>query len=172
MERMRWNQWSTGTFIGQQRKYNFFYLSPSISRQCQPNVTVEWLLTTAFYSVGPVVKSRQRNRISWMRFFEVFLIPSRQNLACYLKLSQDHLHPHFFQFIIHRSFYHSSLYILSHDQRFNPLKPKLVFIICNNSVRTAKKTQLFTITKINWLMLFKEVIPVYTENHMKHVNTK
>jgi hypothetical protein len=38
----------------------------------------------------------------------------------------------------------------------NPLKPKLVFTIYNNSVRTAKKTQHFTITKINWLMLFKK----------------
>jgi hypothetical protein len=40
----------------------------------------------------------------------------------------------------------------------NPLKPKLVLIIFKNSVRTAKKTQHFTITKINWLMLFKEMI--------------
>jgi hypothetical protein len=37
----------------------------------------------------------------------------------------------------------------------NPLKPKLVEIIFKNSVRTAKKTQLFTITKVNWLMLVK-----------------
>jgi hypothetical protein len=36
-----------------------------------------------------------------------------------------------------------------------------------NSVRTAKKTQLFTITKINWLTPFKEIIAVYTENHTK-----
>jgi hypothetical protein len=53
----------------------------------------------------------------------------------------------------------------------NPLKPKLVKIIYKNSVRTAKKTQHFTITKINWLTLFKEIIAVYTENHMKHINT-
>jgi hypothetical protein len=32
-----------------------------------------------------------------------------------------------------------------------------------NSVRAAKKTQHFTITKINWLMLFEEIIPVFTE---------
>jgi hypothetical protein len=31
----------------------------------------------------------------------------------------------------------------------NPLKPKLAKIIFKNSVRTAKKTQHFTITKIN-----------------------
>jgi hypothetical protein len=41
---------------------------------------------------------------------------------------------------------------------FDPLKPKLVQIIFNNSVRTAKKTPHFTIININWLMLFKEII--------------
>jgi hypothetical protein len=44
-------------------------------------------------------------------------------------------------------------------------------IIFSNSVRTAKKTQLFTITKINWLTLFKEIIPVYSENRTKPINT-
>jgi hypothetical protein len=39
-----------------------------------------------------------------------------------------------------------------------------------HSVRTAKKTQHFTITKINWLMLFKEIIAVYWENHTKPIN--
>jgi hypothetical protein len=42
--------------------------------------------------------------------------------------------------------------------------------IFKNSVRTAKKTQHFTITKINWLTLFKEIIAVYCENHMKQIN--
>jgi hypothetical protein len=37
-----------------------------------------------------------------------------------------------------------------------------------NSIRTAKKTQHFTITKINWFMLFKGIIAVYTENHTEH----
>jgi hypothetical protein len=41
-----------------------------------------------------------------------------------------------------------------------------------NSVRTTKKTQHFTITKINWLTLFKEIIAVYSEKHTKHTNTK
>jgi hypothetical protein len=49
------------------------------------------------------------------------------------------------------------------------LKPKLVKIIFKNSVRTAKKTQYFTITKINWLTLFKEIIAVYSENHTKFI---
>jgi hypothetical protein len=47
------------------------------------------------------------------------------------------------------------------------LKSYLVWIIFKNSVRTAKKTQLFTITKINLLTLFKEIIAVYRENHTK-----
>jgi hypothetical protein len=37
----------------------------------------------------------------------------------------------------------------------NPLKPKLVYMLFKNSVRTSKRTPHFTITKINWLMLFK-----------------
>jgi hypothetical protein len=41
-----------------------------------------------------------------------------------------------------------------------------------NSVRTSKRTPHFTITKLNWLTLFKEIIAVYTENHMKLINTK
>jgi hypothetical protein len=45
-------------------------------------------------------------------------------------------------------------------------------MIFKNSVRTAKKTQVFTITKTNLLMLFKEIIAVYSENHTKHINTK
>jgi hypothetical protein len=49
---------------------------------------------------------------------------------------------------------------------------ELVQIIFKDSVRTANKTPHFTITKINWLTLFKEIIPVYSENHTKHINTK
>jgi len=45
-------------------------------------------------------------------------------------------------------------------------------MIFKNSVRTSKRTPHFTITKINWLMLFKEIIAVYSENHAKPVNTK
>jgi hypothetical protein len=40
-------------------------------------------------------------------------------------------------------------------------------LLFKNSVRTAKKTPHFTITKINWLTLFKEIIAAYTENHTK-----
>jgi hypothetical protein len=41
-----------------------------------------------------------------------------------------------------------------------------------NSVRTAKETQHVTITKINLLTLFKEIIAVYSENGMKHIKYK
>jgi hypothetical protein len=51
---------------------------------------------------------------------------------------------------------------------FNSLKPKIVCIIFKNSVLTSKKTQHFTITKINLLMLFEEKIAVYTENPHKY----
>jgi hypothetical protein len=47
-------------------------------------------------------------------------------------------------------------------------KSKLIQIVFKNSVRTAKKTLHFTITKINWLTLFKEIIAVYSENRRKH----
>jgi hypothetical protein len=40
-------------------------------------------------------------------------------------------------------------------ERVNPLKTKLVYILFKNPVRTSKRTPHFTITKINWLMLFK-----------------
>jgi hypothetical protein len=49
---------------------------------------------------------------------------------------------------------------------------KFFQILFKNSVRTTKKTPHFTITKINWLTLFKEIIAVYSENHMKPINTK
>jgi hypothetical protein len=54
----------------------------------------------------------------------------------------------------------------------NPLKPKLVLILFKNSIRTEKKTLHFTVTKINRLTLFKEIIAVYSENHTKLINTK
>jgi hypothetical protein len=56
--------------------------------------------------------------------------------------------------------------------QINPLKPKLVWITAKNSVRTVKKTQHFTITKISLLMLFNKIITVHTENYMKDVITK
>jgi hypothetical protein len=54
----------------------------------------------------------------------------------------------------------------------NPLKTKLVYILFKNSVHTSKRTPHFTITKINWLMMFKEIIAVYSDNYAKPINTK
>jgi hypothetical protein len=41
-------------------------------------------------------------------------------------------------------------------------------MIFKNSVRTSKKTQRVSMTAINWLMLFKEIIAVNFENYTKH----
>jgi hypothetical protein len=51
------------------------------------------------------------------------------------------------------------------------LKLKLIKTVFKNSVRSAKKTPLFTITKIRWVMLFKEIMAVYSENQTKPVDT-
>jgi hypothetical protein len=45
-------------------------------------------------------------------------------------------------------------------------------MLFKNSVRTSKRTPHFTIIKINWLTLFKEIIAVYSENHAGPINTK
>jgi hypothetical protein len=45
-------------------------------------------------------------------------------------------------------------------------------LLFKNPVRTSKRTPRFTTTKINLLMLFKEIISVYSENHAKPINTK
>jgi hypothetical protein len=42
-------------------------------------------------------------------------------------------------------------------------------MLFKNSVRTPKRTPHLTITKINWLTLFKEIISVYSENHTNPV---
>jgi hypothetical protein len=54
----------------------------------------------------------------------------------------------------------------------NSLNPKLDEIIYKNSGLTPKRTPNFAITKINRLMLFKEIIAIYSEEHIKLINTK
>jgi hypothetical protein len=44
-------------------------------------------------------------------------------------------------------------------------------ILYNNSVRTSQETHHITAAKPNRLMLFKEIIAIYCENHTKHTNT-
>jgi hypothetical protein len=52
----------------------------------------------------------------------------------------------------------------------------IVYILFKKSARTSKRTPHFTIKKIKWLMLFKKIITVYSENHCdkntKPINTK
>jgi hypothetical protein len=43
-------------------------------------------------------------------------------------------------------------------------------MLFKNPARTSKRTPHFTITKINWLTLFKEIIAVCCENHTKPIN--
>jgi hypothetical protein len=52
-----------------------------------------------------------------------------------------------------------------------PLKPKFIWIIFKKSVCTSKRTPHFTITKINWMSLFMEVIAVYSEDYITLINT-
>jgi hypothetical protein len=47
----------------------------------------------------------------------------------------------------------------------------VVMMVFKNSVRTAKKTPHFTVTKINRLTLFKEIIAVYSESQTEHIYT-
>jgi hypothetical protein len=79
---------------------------------------------------------------------------------------------HFTVVMTTRHMVHTLLMTGSHEAQLNLWSPKFIHIMFKNSVRTAKKTQLFTITKINWLTLFKEIIAVYSENHTKPMNTK
>jgi hypothetical protein len=46
-------------------------------------------------------------------------------------------------------------------------EPEYVAVMFKNSVWTSKITQPFTITKINWLILFKGIVAVYNEDHTK-----
>jgi hypothetical protein len=55
---------------------------------------------------------------------------------------------------------------------FIPLRPKRVQIIFKNLVFTAKKTLHFTITKINWLILLKEITGIKIDKYKKTVNKK
>jgi hypothetical protein len=44
-----------------------------------------------------------------------------------------------------------------------PSSTAAILLLFKNPVRTAKETQNFTVTKINRLTLFKEIIAVYSE---------
>jgi hypothetical protein len=58
---------------------------------------------------------------------------------------------------------------------FDPASTQEVWAECRdfiykNSVRTSQETHYVSATKLNRLMLFREIIAVYFENHMEHRN--
>jgi hypothetical protein len=58
-------------------------------------------------------------------------------------------------------------YLLQLQLKFNTFKVKAHKIIFRNSVCTTQKIPHFIIIMIMWLVLSKEIIPAYSENHMK-----
>jgi hypothetical protein len=69
-------------------------------------------------------------------------------------------------------FIKEAIEIRLHPNNSNPLKLKLIQIICKNFIHASKRMPLFTITKIIWLILFKDIIAVYCKNHTKRINAK
>lgn len=57
--------------------------------------------TLVSYSGGPGFKCRPKDRLSWWKFFVVFLCLSMQIQGLYLKLRSCHFLSHPFQFVIH-----------------------------------------------------------------------
>jgi hypothetical protein len=52
------------------------------------------------------------------------------------------------------------------------LNPTLAYITGYSRIQTVPEREHFTITKINWLLPFKEVIAVSNKTHKKPINTK
>lgn len=52
------------------------------------------------------------------------------------------------------------------------MKPMLVFILFKDSVHPSNRTPLFTVAKIRWLMVCKEIITAFNKNHTDPINTK
>jgi hypothetical protein len=75
----------------------------------------------------------------------------------------------FFLILIENDRYKDTITNLKTDK---PFEAEICQIIFNNSARTSKKTPNFTIIKINWLMLFKKIIAVYSKNRTKLIDTK
>jgi hypothetical protein len=44
-------------------------------------------------------------------------------------------------------------------------------MLFKNSVRTSQETHYVSVTEPNKLMLFRETVAVYCENHTEHINT-
>lgn len=56
-------------------------------------------------------KSRPGDKLSWLRYFVVFLSPSRKIIRCILNFSHSNFFPNNFQLTIHLSSHYSMLYI-------------------------------------------------------------
>jgi hypothetical protein len=54
--------------------------------------------------------------------------------------------------------------------RYKSLEPQFL-IIYTDSVRTSQETHYVSATKPNRLILFRETVAVYCENHTEHTNT-
>lgn len=62
--------------------------------------------------------------------------------------------------------------ILTNVVSINPLKSKPLSVIFKNLYRTTRKILYTSITKMNLLVLIKEIIAVYAEHHMKPMITE
>jgi hypothetical protein len=58
---------------------------------------------------------------------------------------------------------HLNVYVNYITGDINPLKPKFVQSIFKNLVCTSKKTPHFSFSKINWVMLDKDMSPIYNQ---------
>jgi hypothetical protein len=52
----------------------------------------------------------------------------------------------------------------------NPLKINALKILYKNSVRTSQETHYISATKKSLLMLFRETVDIYCENHTEHTD--
>jgi hypothetical protein len=77
-----------------------------------------------------------------------------------------------------------SLFVASYDSYGNgggirthvhtddlPLPSELIFVIYTNSDRSSQERHYVSATKPNRLMLFRETVAVYCENHTEHTDT-
>lgn len=66
--------------------------------------------TPVLNSGGPEFRPWPTDRLSWLRFYIVFLSPSRHILRQRLKLQHDHFLPHPFQILTHSRSYYMKAY--------------------------------------------------------------
>jgi hypothetical protein len=71
----------------------------------------------ASYSGGLELKSRPGYRLSWLTFFVVFSVHVGELRDSSLKLVHDSFLPNSFQFIVHLSLFHSTVYSRSYGKK-------------------------------------------------------